>query len=42
MAETVEVDFDGLQDMHTIYEAAYLWAERNEIPTWIHWVSFDL
>ena len=39
MAETVELDFDELQDMQTVFEAAYLWAERNEIPSWNQWVS---
>ena len=39
MAETVDVDFDELQDMQTVFEAAYLWEECNEVRTWNHWVS---
>ena len=39
MPETVDVDFDELRDMETVFEAAYLWAERNATPTWNQWVS---
>ena len=39
MAETVEVSFEELQGIDTIFDAAFYWAERNEVPTWNEWVS---
>ena len=39
MAETVEVSFEELQGIDTIFDAAFYWAERNDVPTWNEWVS---
>ena len=34
MSEAAVVDLDALQECANVFEAAYLWAERNDIPTW--------
>ena len=39
MAEAITVDFTQFQDCETLYDAAYLWAEQNDIPTWNGWTS---